>query len=77
MLWLSCISTGKICYQNHWQFCNVKNPTLLALATLGDKTQIEMILLVLYHPRWPRQVRQAFFRCKTANSFVNKFCQCA
>jgi len=29
--------------------------TLLALATLGDATQMEMILSVLCHPRLPRQ----------------------
>jgi hypothetical protein len=27
------------------------------LATLGDMTQIEMILSVSRHPRWPRQVQ--------------------
>ncbi len=30
--------------------------TILALATLGDATQIELILSVLCHPRWPRRV---------------------
>jgi hypothetical protein len=30
--------------------------TVLALATLGDGTHIEMILSVLRRPRWPRQV---------------------
>jgi hypothetical protein len=30
--------------------------TLFALATLGDVTQIEMILCALHHPRLPRQV---------------------
>jgi len=28
-------------------------PTLLPLATLGDITQIKMILSVSRHPRWP------------------------
>jgi hypothetical protein len=31
---------------------------VLALATLGGTTNIEMILSVLHCPRWPRQVRQ-------------------
>ncbi len=30
--------------------------TLLTEATLGDATEIEMILLVSCHLRWPRQV---------------------
>jgi hypothetical protein len=29
--------------------------TVLALATLGNLTLIELILLVSLHPRWPRQ----------------------
>jgi hypothetical protein len=44
---------------------------LLALATLGDTTQMEMISIVLYCPRWPRQVRQAFIWLKIANGFAN------
>jgi hypothetical protein len=31
--------------------------SLLALATLGDAIQIEMILSVLRYPRWPSQVQ--------------------
>jgi hypothetical protein len=44
---------------------------LLALATFGDTTQLEMFLIVLYQPRWPRQVRQAFIWLKIANCFAN------
>ncbi len=46
---------------------------LLALATLGGTTKIEMILSVSRHPRWPRQVRTWH---KIANDFANKFCKC-
>jgi hypothetical protein len=31
-------------------------PTPVALATLGNATETEMILFVLHHPRWPRSV---------------------
>ncbi len=31
--------------------------TLHALATLGEMTEIEIILFVLHHPRYPRQVK--------------------
>jgi len=31
--------------------------TLLAMANLGDVTQIRLFLCELFHPRWPRQVR--------------------
>ncbi len=44
-------------------------PTLLALATLGDTTQIGSYLLVSHHPRWSWQVRQAF-----SLRFSNKLC---
>jgi hypothetical protein len=37
-----------------------ENATLLVLATLGNAIQIEMIIFVLYHPGWPRQVKLAF-----------------
>jgi hypothetical protein len=34
-----------------------RNTLILALATLGGATEIEMILSFLHHPRWPRQVQ--------------------
>jgi hypothetical protein len=45
--------------------------SLLALATLGDETQIEMILFVSHHLMGLRQARWAFSWCKTANNFAN------
>jgi len=51
----------------HWQsfltktsvilWCNFA--TLLSFTIFGEVTQIEMILTVPSHPRWPRQVRVA------------------
>jgi hypothetical protein len=44
---------------------------VLALAKLGDMTQIEMILSVSHHPRWSRQVHYAGFcyaECHDASS---------
>ncbi len=40
-----------------WQYSAAIMPLLLAMATLGDKTQIGPILFVLRHPLWPRQVK--------------------
>jgi hypothetical protein len=36
--------------------------TVLALATLGNGQEIETILSVLHHPRWPRRVRSECHR---------------
>jgi hypothetical protein len=47
---------------------------LPALVTLGDETQIEIILFVLHRSGSPRQVTQAFSWCKTSDSFANKIC---
>ncbi len=38
------------------QFCAMKPPALLALATLGEAIRTERILSELPYPRWPRQV---------------------
>ncbi len=43
---LSLVPIGKICWRNYQQFCAMKMPALLALATLGYATQLEMILCV-------------------------------
>jgi hypothetical protein len=50
--------------QKYWQSLLAKMvgfatnvPFLLALATLGDEKQIDVIFFVSYHPRWPRQVK--------------------
>jgi hypothetical protein len=62
----------------HWQRLrdNVGDSNsqyLLALATLGSVTCIEVILSVLHRPRWPRQVKS----CVTvADGFANKHRQC-
>jgi hypothetical protein len=45
----------------------------LALATLRRATEIEMMLSMSHHPKWPRQV-QAFVTVTTG--FPNKRCQC-
>ncbi len=57
--------------------------TKLALATLGGgggTTQIEMILDVSCHPRWPRQVNSLFIAiyesAAVADVFATKLCQC-
>jgi hypothetical protein len=42
--------------QKHQQQRHATVTIVLALATLGDMTQIEMILSVLRCTRWPRQI---------------------
>jgi len=57
------------------QFLAAILPPLLALATLGDTTQKEMILFVLHHPRWSRQVGGEDLRHGIANVFTQKLRQ--
>jgi hypothetical protein len=61
-------------WKSNFVMCLIMQP-LLALATLGDATQIEMILFESHCPRWPRPVRQVYLWYETANDFANKFCQ--
>jgi hypothetical protein len=61
-------------WKSNFVMCLVTQP-LLALATLGDATQIEMILIKLHCPRCPRPVRQVYLWYETADSFTNKLCQ--
>ncbi len=53
---LSRVSIGNILRQKHQRQRHVTVTIVLALATLGNMIQIEMILSVLRCPRWPRQV---------------------
>jgi hypothetical protein len=43
------LSIGKVCWQNHRQICGMKMPILLALVTLGDWTQIKMLVFASQH----------------------------
>jgi hypothetical protein len=45
----------------------------LVLDTLGRVTDIEMILYMSHHPRWPRQVKSCV---AVADSFTNKCGHC-
>ncbi len=47
MTCLSCVSIGNILRQKHQQQRHVTVTVVLALATLGDATQIEMILIAM------------------------------
>jgi hypothetical protein len=51
-------------------------PPALALATLGDAKQINMILFVSCCPRQPRQVRQHNCGEKIANALAKNFKNC-
>ncbi len=63
------------------------NTLVLALATLGGTTEIEMILSMLCCPRWQRQVQslvttdinntyQTSMHVAVADGFTNECCQC-
>jgi hypothetical protein len=49
------ISIGKVCLQKYWHYRATKMPAILALATMGNATQTEIILFVLHHPKWTRK----------------------
>jgi hypothetical protein len=51
------VSIGNILRQKHQRHWHASITIVLALATLGDTIQIEMILSVSHRPRWPRQVQ--------------------
>ncbi len=53
-----------------------QSATVLALATLGDATQIGSYLFTLRHPRWPRKVRKVRYRWHYPWRYRAKFCQC-
>jgi hypothetical protein len=61
-------------WKSNFVMCLITQP-LLALATLGDATQIEMILIKSHFPRWLRPVRQVYLWYKTADGFASKLCQ--
>jgi hypothetical protein len=44
---LSRVSIGEVCWQNCWQYGTVSMQPLLAFASLGYTTEIEMYLFVL------------------------------
>jgi hypothetical protein len=63
-------------WKSNCVMCLIMQP-LLALATLGDATQIEIIEMILYEsycPRLPRPVRQVYLWYETADGFSNKLC---
>jgi hypothetical protein len=52
--------------------CDI-NTLVLALATLGNAPEIEMILSMWNRPRWPREVQSCV---AVADSLANKCRQC-
>ncbi len=69
-------SIGKFLRQKHQRQQHATVTIVLALATLGDAAQIEMILSVSCHPRWPRQVQLWLSGAVVADVFAYKLCRC-
>ncbi len=63
---LRLIYIGKVFVPNCRCQRQMTDITVLALANLGDATDMKMILFVLHCPRWPRQAR----------IFHHKICNC-
>ncbi len=68
-IYLRRVSIGNFLRQKCQRHTTVR---VLALATLGDVIQIEMILSVSRRPMWPRQVQSCDCRCAVPDSFANK-----
>ncbi len=64
--------SGKKCQQQWHAMVTI----VLALATLGNGTQIEMILSVSNRPRWPRQIHFMLVACCITDIFGYKLHQC-
>ncbi len=53
-----------------------RNLTVLALATLGNATQIGLFLFMSCRPRWPRQVSDCRVSLSLSPALSRNFCQC-
>jgi hypothetical protein len=67
---LGLIYMGKILWQKRVQFCAAIMTPLLALATLGNTTQMERSLFLLCHSKLPRQMLCQLLRITIAGGFA-------